>query len=238
MAKPSCFAFVACFGPIVGAGEEVFRAQNLPVKIASSVHLHHRPADVDRVIGAKTEFAAGFEFRRDPVKRAGVHHPPFGVARLAPRIGVEEVDTLKRRIGQPREHIKRVTHVQPDIAQPATFDMDKRTDDAIEKRFAADKAVIGASGGLGREMFSCAKADFELKRTIITEQYICRQRPISHRNLRQQIFYKRRLPLTQFMAAASPVKAVDCCRIVHRLARDRNARTFGKTVDSSGMNPV
>ncbi len=104
--------FVARFGPAAGAPLEIARALRQPfILVAVAAHHHQRVLQIDRMVGAEAELAAGLELRRDQVERAVVHHPPLGVARLGPGVGMEEIDQQQRPVRHPPQHIERVAHV-------------------------------------------------------------------------------------------------------------------------------
>ena len=52
-------AGIARFGPVIGADKEIAGGLGLPNEIRPPVHLHHGPAAINRVVGAKAEFPAG-----------------------------------------------------------------------------------------------------------------------------------------------------------------------------------
>ena len=69
------------------------------------------------MVGAEAELAAGPELGGEQRDRPVVHHPPLGVARLGPRVGVEQVEERQRPVGHARQHLERVAVVQADIAE-------------------------------------------------------------------------------------------------------------------------
>ena len=137
------------------------------------------------------------------------------MALLWPRVRVEQIDAFQRRIGQPRKHIKRVTHLEAHIGQALFVNMPKRADYAVEERLTANEAVIGAHRGLPSQMFTRAKADFKFKRAGVPEQPLRSKRAIRHRNLWQQLINQRRLPNPQLMPRTPAIQAVDCGWITH-----------------------
>nr|GFD60939.1 hypothetical protein [Tanacetum cinerariifolium] len=78
--------------------------------------------------GAEAEFAADLELGRDRIERAVIDHPPLGVTRLGPRIGMEQIDPLERGVGKPLDHLQRIAHVQADVGEVAVADMAERAD--------------------------------------------------------------------------------------------------------------
>ncbi len=103
------------------------------------------------MIGAEAQLAAGFELGREQLDRPVVHHPPLGMARFGPGIGVEQVDERQRPVGYPLEHPQRVAVKQTDVGQrgmqaAVAADMDQRLGDAVDERFGADEAVVGQHG--------------------------------------------------------------------------------------------
>src|SRR3546814_15069675 len=83
---------IAGFGPAAGAGLKIARILCQPfILVAVAAHHHQRVPQIDRMVGAEAELAAGLQLRRDQVERAVVHHPPLRVARLGPRVGVEQI---------------------------------------------------------------------------------------------------------------------------------------------------
>ena len=75
--------------------------------------------------------------------------------------------------------------MKPHVGEALFLDMSKCAHHPVQKRLAADQAVIWMQDRLPRQMLACPKANFKLKRAIITEQYLSRKRPIRHINLRQ-----------------------------------------------------
>src|SRR5260221_12803557 len=84
---------VAGFNPAAGGFEEVFRALGLPLELVPvPLHDHQRPSQIGLVVARELELTTRFELGREQVDRAIVDHPPFGVPRLGPGIGMEQVE--------------------------------------------------------------------------------------------------------------------------------------------------
>ena len=64
--------------------------------------------EIGRIVGGEPELAAGPELGREQVDRAVIDHPPLGVPRLGPRVGVEQIEEAqaprRARAGAPRAH--------------------------------------------------------------------------------------------------------------------------------------
>ena len=179
-----------------------------------ALHHHQRPVEIGRVIGRNAEFAAGLHLGRDQGERPVVHHPPLGMARLGPGVGMQQIDHRQRPVRQPAEHVERIAHVDPDIGQPLVADMAERLGDAIEERLAADEAMVGQQVGAIGEMLAAAEADLEMQRAVIAEQPLGGDFPLGgHRNRRQQRLHQLRLALAQLVAARPAVKPVEGRRV-------------------------
>ena len=98
---------------------------------------------------------------RNQVDRAVVHHPALGMAHLGPRIGVEQVDERKRPIRNPRKHVKRIAHVQPDIGKPGIADMSQGLSHAVDEGLGAPERHLRVQPRLVDEMLAAAKSDFK-----------------------------------------------------------------------------
>ena len=90
--------YAALLGLVAGTGAsdvallEIARVLRQPfILVAVAAHHHQRVLEVNRMVGAEAELAAGLQLRRDQVERPVVHHPPLRVARLGPGIGVEQI---------------------------------------------------------------------------------------------------------------------------------------------------
>ena len=161
---------------------------------------------IDRVIGAEAEFAARLELRRDQVERAVVHHPPLGMARLGPGVGVEQIGKAERAVGNALQHLQRVAMMDADVAQRQlramiAGDMNQRLRDPIDKGLGANEAMIGQHVGAARHMLAAAETNFEMQRTWLSEQTLRGNfANIRHRNLRQQRIDQLLLPGAQRLA--------------------------------------
>ena len=208
--------FVARFGPVVGTDEEILRAVHLPFELGEARHHHHRPADVDRVIGTEAELAARLDLGGEQSDRAGIHEAPLGVACLGPGIGVEQPAAIEAGVRQALEHLDRVAHVQADVGQPAVADVHQRADDAVEERFAADEAHVGCHRRLLRHMLALAKADLDRERSILTEQPRRIERAVGgDLDRRQQLVDQPGLSGAQRMALPAAIEPADRQRIGH-----------------------
>ena len=93
MPKAACLCLIAGFRPAAGAVLKIGRAVAQPAKLlAVALHDHQRVADVDRMVGAKAEFAARFSICRDQIHRPVIHHPALDMPRLWPWVGVQQID--------------------------------------------------------------------------------------------------------------------------------------------------
>jgi hypothetical protein len=214
------FVFIAGFGPATWAVLELRGRIAEPFKLVIvATHHHQRVAQVDRVIGAKAELAARLQLRREQIERAVVHHPPLGVARLGPGIGVEQIEETERAIRNPRQHFQRITVVDPDIAQRGmratiSIDMNQRLGHPVEERFGPDEAVIGQHIGARRHMLTPAKADFKMQRALIPEQRLRSDRAFcGHGNARQQGVNQSLLAGAQRFAFGTAIEPVERQRI-------------------------
>ena len=159
------------------------------------------------MVGAEPELATRFQHTGDNRQRPRVGKAALGMARLGPGVGVEQEHPVEAGIGQPVEHIERVAIVQADIAQPAIAHFEQRADNAIDKGFGADDPDTGVGRCLRRHMFAAAKADFEPKRHVGTEQAGGGERPgFGHGEPWQQVLDKRGLASAQFMAGTAAIK--------------------------------
>ena len=97
-----------------------------------------------------------------------------------------------------------------------------------------------AHGSLSRQMLATAKADFELKRTVIPENHGSGQWAIRHRNLWQHMLDQRSLSLAKLMPRAPSVKATNsnCYRITHAGLTAGLAEIFAAMVDVSTAIPA
>ena len=142
------FGFIAGFGPAAGADLEITRGLDQPIELVGvAAHDHQRVADIDRMISAEPEFTAGLQFGGKQIDRAIIHHPPLGMPRLGPRIGMEEIEKTERTIGDPPQHFQRIAMVDPDIAQGSvravvSINMGQRLCDPVEERFGPDEAMV------------------------------------------------------------------------------------------------
>ncbi len=104
------------------------------------------------------------------VDRAVVDHPPLGVARLGPGVGMKQIDEAQRSIGHAPEHVQRIPAPQPHIGELPVANVAERGRDAIEERLGADETVVRQHVGAIGEMLARPEADLEMERTILTEQ--------------------------------------------------------------------
>ena len=173
-----------------------------------ALHHHQRPVEIGRIVGGQAEFAAGLELGREQVDRAVIDHPPLGVARLGPRVGVEQIEEAQRAVGHALEHFERIAAPQPDIGEMLVADVAERGRDAVEERLGADEAVVGQHVGALGEMLAGAEADLEMERAVVAEQALRGDFAVGrHRDLRQQRVDQLLLALAQFVAASTGRKA-------------------------------
>ena len=128
---------------------------------------------------------------------------------------MKQIHPFKRSIGQPRQHVKRITHMEADILQPVCLHMLERADHAIDERFAADQAVIGVQFRLPCQMLASAEADLELQGAIVAKQRLGIERPVRYANPREQFLNKSGLPDAQLVPLPPSVKTANCRRIIH-----------------------
>ena len=121
------------------------------------------------MVGAEAELAAGLQLGCDQAHRPVVHHPPLGMARLGPGIGVEQVDERQGVVGHPFQHFERIAHVQSDIDQSGVANMGQRLRHPVEERLTTNEAVIGQKVGPRGKMLATTKADLEMERTGLTK---------------------------------------------------------------------
>ena len=159
-------------------------------------HHHQRVAQIDRVVGPETEFAAGLQLVGDEPQRAIVHHPPLGVLGLWPGIGVEQIEHGQSAIGHAAQHFERVAMVDADIGEAAVAHMHQRLRDPVQEGLGADQAVIGEQIGAFGEVLAPAEADLEMQcgrsdcQTALRRAHLALAR---HRDLRQERLDQRLL---------------------------------------------
>jgi hypothetical protein len=83
------------------------------------------------------------------------------MSRLRPRIGEKDVDKVQATIGQARDHVARIAHVQAHIGDPAFLDVPQARSHPVLKRLDADEPRLRVRGRLRHQMLAAAKADFE-----------------------------------------------------------------------------
>jgi hypothetical protein len=171
-------------------------------------------AQIDRVIGAESELSTLLELLCKHPHRPVIHHPPLGMARFWPGIGVEEIEHRQCAVWNASEHLQRIAMMDADIAQRAIAHMGERLRHAIDEGFGADEAVIGQQVGPIRHMLAAAEPDFEMQRAIVTEQDLAGDRAFCGQgNPRQQRLDKILLPGAQRLALAAAVETVQGGRI-------------------------
>ena len=179
-----------------------------------ALHHHQRPGEIGRVVGCEAKLAAGFQLGGEQVDGAVVDHPPLGVARLGPRVGMEQVKEAQTPIGHALEHLKRVAAPQADIAQMLLADVRERGGDSVEERLGADEAVVGKHVGAVGEMLARAKADLEMERPFVPEQPPRRDLAFGrHLDLWQQLVDELLLALAQLVPARAAVQPVEGQRV-------------------------
>jgi len=213
--------FVTGFGPAAGAFLEILWFIDQPFELVGvALHDHQRVAQIDVMIGAEAEFAAGLELGGEHVNRTIVHHAALGMARLWPWVGVKQIEEAERAIGDAGEDFERVAVVDADVAQgrvaraafavAATVDMGERLGHAVDERLGADEAVIGQHVGAEGHMFAAAKADFEMQRAGVAEQVLRRDfASQGHRDAGEQRVHEVLLARAQGFALGSAIEAVD-----------------------------
>ena len=160
---------------------------------------------IDGMVGAKAKFPARFQLGGDQIYRAIVHHSPFYMARLWPRVRVEQIGHGKRAVGDAPQHVQCIAVVDADIGN-ARFDgitrnLCERHRHAIKERLAPDKAVVGEHVCPLGHMFATAKADLKMERTIIFEQRFGRYFSVQrHGDLGEQSIDQMLLKNTQRLA--------------------------------------
>lgn len=197
---------VSGLAPSAGPGQEIGRAFRQPFEIAPLAHDHARPAAIDRIVGPQPEFAAGFQLGGDHVDGAMVDHPPLGMPRLGPGIGMEQVDETERCVGHPLKHVERIAPVQPDIAEMPVANMRQRRCHAVDKGFATDEPMIGEQVGAIGKMLARSESDLEVQRALLPEQPdgIDRTRG-RHRDPRVERVEQRRLRRTKRVVLAAAI---------------------------------
>ena len=147
--------------------------------------------DIDRMIGAKAEFAAGFELVCDKLNRAVIHHSPLCVAGLRPRIRMKEIGHRQPAIRHTLKHFNRVPMMQTDIAKALVIDMAQSLRDPIEKRFCPYESVVRQQVCTVGKVLPAAKADLEMQRAIFSKQRLGSHWAIFRdRDFRQQFIHQ------------------------------------------------
>ena len=75
--------------------------------------------EIGRIVGRQAELAAGLELGREQIDRPVVDHPPLGMARLGPRVGVQQIEEAERPVWHALQHLERVAAPQADVAPDA-----------------------------------------------------------------------------------------------------------------------
>src|SRR5262245_61539118 len=84
------------------------------------------------------------------------------VTALGPRIGIKDINTGQRIIGEPVQQLDRIAEMKSDVANIAIFDCRQHLGHAVDERFAADEAGAWTRKRLRGQVLAAAKADFEL----------------------------------------------------------------------------
>src|SRR3546814_13296157 len=121
------------------------------------------------MVGAEPDLTALLQLGCKHVDRSRMHHAPLGMTRLGPGVGMEYIDKAERPVGHTGQDVQGITHVQADVRQESIADMLQRADHAVQKRLAADKAMIRKQVGTISEMLAGPEAEFEVKGAIIAE---------------------------------------------------------------------
>src|SRR3546814_14052986 len=89
----------------------------------------------------------------------------------------------------------------------------QRADHAVQKRLAADKAMIRQQVGTISKMLAGPEADFEVKGAIIAEQSPGRDRPfLRHFALREQLLKHLRLSHAELVPLTLAIQGAQCGR--------------------------
>lgn len=167
----------------------IFGAFGEPSEALVAHEMFERPGGVIGPIGGEAEFGAGLHDARQLTQKFRLDQAALVVARLRPGIGEKNIDEIKRRIGQTRDHIARVALVQTDVLRAALLDVAQARGNAVQERLDADEAAVGMSGGLGDQVLAAAEADFEDLGAGFSRKWGCRGRKadiLGHR--REQLF--------------------------------------------------
>jgi hypothetical protein len=98
--------FIARLRPAAAADLKILGFLGQPLELVGvALHHHQGMADIDRVIGAESEFAAGLQLAGEHFHRAIIHHATLGMARLGPWVGMQQIEHRERTIGNAREHL-------------------------------------------------------------------------------------------------------------------------------------
>src|SRR3546814_18601434 len=113
--------------------------------------------------------------------------------------------------------------------------MVQRADHAVQKRLAADKAMIRQQVGTISEMLGGPEADFEVKGAIIAEQSPGRERPfLRNFDPREQLIKQLRLYRAVLVTLTAVIKAVHCGRLGH--PRPANPRSEAHRGGQGGVS--
>src|SRR5215471_17419612 len=92
--------------PIIGALRHPLEIGRAPLQ---------RPGRVIRDIGDKTKFPARAKNTRQLCDGFILDEPALPMPPLRPGIGMNEIDSTERRVGEPRDQAKRIIEMQPNI---------------------------------------------------------------------------------------------------------------------------
>ena len=80
---------------------------------------------------------------------------------LRPRIGIEQVDARKRRVGQPVDEFAGVAEIEANIGKLVCVDRCERLGDGIDKSVGADETGAGISLRLRDQVLGATESDLE-----------------------------------------------------------------------------
>jgi hypothetical protein len=199
-----------------------------------ALHDHQRPVEIGRVVGCEAELAARLELGGEEVDRTVIDHPPLGVPRLRPGVGMEQIEEAERLVGDTAQYLKRIALPQANIRKVLVADVAERDRDAVDERFAADEAMVRQHVGAIRKMLARTEADLEVQGALmpfgIAEQAARGHVALGrHFDLGQERVDKVLLPLAQFVPARPAVELVEGRRIAWLVRGHRgSARRLGR----------
>ena len=103
----------------------------------------------------------GFEHPRHRGDGDILHEAPLPVPPLRPRIGMDQVDSLKRLRRRPGHEVGGIAREQPDVADIVGLDLRQDFRHAVDVGLAADEAGVRKGQRFGDQMLAATEADFE-----------------------------------------------------------------------------